>query len=153
MSPFAKFLLALSTVLCLANCGANSGDNGGEASGGGGGGGGGPATDVQKLALKNDSVKKVLLGHVVDLRLYLKNYEAAEYQVIDGKSRVEWMALNVPKLRFHSAGEAVVLVTDTRDLRSVILKLKGVFDTSEIIEEPGSPIEELPDPVGPVIHL
>jgi len=149
MSPITRILLAVLAVLWLASCGSKSSNDGG----GGANPGPAPAPADTRLSLKHQGVNKVMIGSAVDLRKYLNNSEAADYRILQGATSVQWESAEIPKLRFIQGGQVTVLVTDSRDNRSVALEFQVVFDSTGIIAEPGNPGEELPDPEDPVFQL
>jgi hypothetical protein len=138
----------VATVFALAACGSKS-DSGGATSGGGGtGGGGGPTPGpqpVETLALKSSGVKKIMIGHKADLRIYLKNYDKAAYQIVPGSSRTKWDHPRLPILKFLEGGQVTIAVTDTETLVQVEIKMLVVFDSTGI--GPGFP-GDLPEVPG-----
>jgi hypothetical protein len=148
IAPLRQTAVLVSTILALAACGSKSG--GGSASEGGAN----PGAQQQpkpELALKSNSVKKIMIGHKVDLRIYLNHSDKAAYQIVPGSSRTKWDHPRFPILKFIEGGRVTIAVTDTETLKQVEIKMQVVFDTTGIPDDLPGTLPELPEP--PILVL
>lgn len=143
IAPLRQTVVLVSTVFALAACGGSGGGNNSS------GGGADPGAQVQpeaKLSLKSNRVKKIMIGHKVDLRIYLNNHENAAYQIVPGSSRTKWDHPRLPILKILEGGRVTVAVTDTKTLVQVEIKIQVVFDTTGVDDGLPGTLPELPDP-------
>ncbi len=145
MAPVINRLFLVSTILFLAACGSKSSDNdGGEK-------GQAPIIVDGKLHLKSPGLKKVMIGHTVDVSKLLDNSAGADYEVVEGMQSVQWIPGSQPKLHFIQGGKVTVLVTDAKNETSIAIKFQVVFDTTELTGGFEGPELGLPD--NSVLHL